>query len=434
MLFKLQQLLPWSIPLFLLSVSKTSSAQTSDWDAAYTKALASLAKLSQNEKAGIVTGTEWMNGSCVGNTLKPSIDFPSLCLQDGPLGIRYANPVTAFPAGINAGATWDRTLINDRGAALGAEAKALGVHVSLGPVAGPLGKIPEGGRLWEGFSVDPYLSGVAMMETISGVQGSGAQACAKHYIGNEQELNRDTMSANIDDRTLHELYLWPFADAVRANVASVMCSYNQINSTYACENAAALNHTLKTELGFKGYVVSDWNAQHTTAGSANAGLDMTMPGSDLNNPPGNVLWGQNLLNAITSGQVEQSRLDDMVTRILAAWYLVGQDQGYPAVQFNSWNGGQAAVNVTGDHATVVRNVARDSIILLKNDNNTLPLAKPKSLAVIGSDAEVNSAGPNACTDRGCDTGTLAMGWGSGTCQFPVSLYSFIIQPLASYIC
>nr|ATQ35964.1 beta-glucosidase [Talaromyces piceae] len=425
MLSKLQHLVAPSILLSLFAVSKTTSAQTSDWDEAYSKALDSLAKLSQNEKIGIVTGTSWQNGSCVGNTYQPSsIDYPSLCLQDGPLGIRYANPVTAFPAGINAGATWDRSLIKDRGAALGEEAKSLGVHVSLGPVAGPLGKVPQGGRLWEGFSVDPYLSGVAMTETINGVQGAGAQACAKHYIGNEQETNRNYIDSTIDDRAFHELYLWPFADAVRANVASVMCSYNKVNGTYTCENPAVLNHTLKTELGFKGYIMSDWGAQHTTSGSANAGLDMTMPGSDLSNPPGNVLWGQKLADAISNGEVEQSRLDDMVTRILAAWYLVGQDQGYPSVQFNSWNGGQTSANVTGDHATVVRNVARDSIVLLKNDNNTLPLSKPNSLAIIGSDAAVNPDGPNACSDRGCDTGTLAMGWGSGTCEFP-----YLVGPL-----
>lgn len=153
---------------------------TSGWDSAYTKAQTALAKLSQDEKAGIVTGMTWEGGPCVGNTYAAnSIGYPSLCLQDSPLGIRFANPVTAFPAGINAGATWDRSLLYARGAAMGAEAKGLGVHVQLGPVAGPLGKNPDGGRNWEGFSVDPYLSGVGMEETIRGMQNSGVQACAK---------------------------------------------------------------------------------------------------------------------------------------------------------------------------------------------------------------------------------------------------------------
>lgn len=256
-----------------------------------------------------------------------------------------------------------------------------------------------------------------MAQTITGMQDAGVQACAKHYIGNEQELNRETMSSNIDDRTMHELYLWPFADAVKANVASVMCSYNKLNgSTWACENEKSLNGLLKGELDFQGYVMSDWNAHHTTNGAANAGMDMSMPGTDFNGQ--NLLWGQNLLNAISSGAVSQSRLDDMVTRILAAWYLVGQDGGYPSVSWSSWNGGTGAPKVSGNHAAVARQIARDGVVLLKNNNNALPLSKPASLALIGQDAIVNPQGPNACIDRGCDTGTLAMGWGSGTADFP----------------
>jgi beta-glucosidase len=147
---------------------------------------------------------------------------------------------------------------------------------------------------------------------------------------------------------------------------------------------------------------------------------MTMPGSDFNSPPGSIFWGPNLQKAVADGSVPQARLDDMVTRILAAWYLLNQDKGYPEVTFSSWDGGKASVNVTDHHATVAHEVARDSIVLLKNQANALPLGRPKSLAVIGSDAIVNPDGPNACSDRGCDTGTLAMGWGSGTAQFPVS--------------
>lgn len=243
----------------------------------------------------------------------------------------------------------------------------------------------------------------------------------KHWLGNEQEHNRETMSSNIGDRATHELYLWPFMNAVKANVASVMCSYNKLNGTWACESDAVLNDLLKEELGFPGYVMSDWNAQHTGVNSALAGLDMTMPGSDFNKPPGSIFWGPNLVEAVTNGSVPQSRLDDMATRILAAWYLLGQDQGYPEVTFSSWNGGKATVDVTADHASVVRTVARDSIVLLKNQEHALPLRKPKSLAIIGQDAIVNPDGPNACVDRGCNTGTLAMGWGSGTAEFPVSM-------------
>lgn len=216
------------------------------------------------------------------------------------------------------------------------------------------------------------------------------------------------MSSRVDDRSMHELYLWPFADSVRAGVSSVMCSYNKINGTWACENDNALNKLLKQELGFQGYVMTDWDAQHSTVQAANTGLDMTMPGSDFNG--GTILWGPQLTSAVNSGQVAQSRVDDMVRRILAAWYLVGQDAGYPPINIQA--------NVQGDHKTNVRAVARDGIVLLKNTGSILPLKKPAKLALVGSAAVVNPSGANACTDRGCNTGTLGMGWGSGTSEYP----------------
>ncbi|RDL36358.1 Glycoside hydrolase [Venustampulla echinocandica] len=410
--------------LLALATPVFGAAGDGDWAAAYTKAKAALGKLSNQDKVNMVTGSGWQKGPCVGNTVAiNSINYPALCLQDGPLGIRYAQQVTAFPAGITTGSTWDPSLMYARGYAIGEEAKGLGVHVQLGPVAGPLGKIPTGGRNWEGFAADPYLSGIAMAETVEGMQAAGVQACAKHYIGNEQELHRGTQSANIDDRTNHELYLWPFADAVKANVTSVMCSYNKFNTTWVCENKQLLTNILKDELDFQGYVVSDWAGQHSTAGSANAGLDMTMPGDNFGD--NKFLWGSALLQAIQTSEVPQSRLDDMVTRILASWYFVGQDKGYPSVQgWTSWNGGIGGPNVQGDHKNVARAIARDGIVLLKNDDNALPLKKPASLAIIGDDAIVNPKGANSCEDRGCDSGTLAMGWGSGTADFP-----YLIAPL-----
>lgn len=394
---------------FGLSLTSPALAQTFDWAAAYTKANAALAKLSLQDKVNIVTGVGWDKGPCVGNTQDiSSISYPQLCLQDSPLGIRFGKASTAFTPGIRAASTWDIDLIRQRGQFMGAEAKAAGIHVQLGPVAGPLGKIAQGGRNWEGFGPDPYLTGIAMAETIQGMQGSGVQATAKHYILNEQEKNRETMSSRVDDRSMHELYLWPFADSVKAGVASVMCSYNKINGTWACENDNALNKLLKQELGFQGYVMTDWNAQHSTVQAANTGLDMTMPGSDFNG--GTVLWGPELTKAVNNGQVAQSRVDDMVKRILAAWYVVGQDTGYPPINIQA--------NVQGDHKTNVRAVARDGIVLLKNTGSILPLKKPTKLALVGSAAVVNPSGANACTDRGCNTNSLGMGWGSGTSEYP----------------
>ncbi|KAI0188629.1 glycosyl hydrolase family 3 N terminal domain-containing protein [Xylaria flabelliformis] len=386
-----------------------SSADGLDWAAAYTKANAALAKLSSSDKINIVTGVGWNKGPCVGNTpAVNSIGYPQLCLQDSPLGVRYGKSVNAFTPGIQAASTWDRTLIRQRGQYLGEETKGCGVHVLLGPVAGPLGKNPLGGRNWEGFGADPYLQGISMAETIQGMQGAGIQATAKHFILNEQELNRETMSSSVDDRTMHELYLWPFADAVHADVASVMCSYNKINGTWACENDGIMNKLLKQELGFQGYVMTDWNAQHTTQPAANTGLDMSMPGSDFNG--NNVLWGSKLTQAVSSGQVQQSRVDDMVRRILASWYLVGQDKSYPSINLGA--------NVQGTHKDNIRAVARDGIVLLKNDGNVLPLKKPAKLGLVGSAAVIGQHGQNACQDQACDSGALGMGWGSGTAPYP----------------
>ena len=147
---------------------------------------------------------------------------------------------------------------------------------------------------------------------------------------------------------------------------------------------------------------------------------MTMPGTDFSG--GNVFWGPQLQSAIDKKQVQQSRLDDMVKRVLSSWYLLGQDKGYPNATFSSWNIGTRQVG--GNHKTNVRATARDGIVLLKNNNATLPFKKPKSIAVIGSDSIVAPKGANACVDRGCNDGTLAMGWGSGSVEFP-----YLIAPL-----
>jgi beta-glucosidase len=167
-----------------------------------------------------------------------------------------------------------------RGVEMGSEFKAKGAHVILAPSCGPLGRSALGGRNWEGFSPDPYLTGIAMKETISGLQSNGLQTCAKHLILNEQESQRNpsfpngtmqfadhpeatikAVSENADDRTTHEIYLWPFADAVKAGVSSVMCGYNRVNQTFACQNSKILNGLLKDELGFQGYVMSDWGTK-----------------------------------------------------------------------------------------------------------------------------------------------------------------------------
>ncbi|CAA7266631.1 unnamed protein product [Cyclocybe aegerita] len=415
---------PSTTPTSLPPVA-TPPNMSPEWQAAYEKARVAVARLSLQDKVNLATGVGWQNGHCVGNTPAISpISFPGLCLQDSPLGVRFADLVSAFPAAINVAATFNRTLMRQRGEAMGDEFRGKGIHVALGPMMN-LARVPAGGRNWEGFGSDPYLSGEGAYETIIGIQSHGVQANAKHYINNEQEHSRETSSSNVDDRTQHELYALPFLRSVQANVASVMCSYNQINGSFACENDKMLNGILKGEFGFPGYVMSDWAATHSTL-SVNKGLDMTMPG-DITFGSGTTYFGNSLVSAVQSGSVSQARIDDLAIRILAAWYLTKQDSGFPPVNFHAWNLNDPFnkhVNVQGDHKNIIREIGAASTVLLKNVGGTLPLKAPRSIGIIGNGAGPSSRGPNGYSDRGGTDGVLAMGWGSGTADFP-----YLITPL-----
>ncbi|KAI0778053.1 beta-glucosidase [Trametes elegans] len=396
-----------------------------EWAAAYAKARPIVANLSNTDKANLGTGLGQFGGACIGNT--HSIDaipgFSGFCLQDSPVGVRFVSGNSVFPAQINAAATFNRTLIRARGAAMGAEFRGKGIHVALGPMMN-LMRAPAAGRNWEGAGGDPYLTGEVAFELIQGVQSQGVQACAKHFLNNEQEHFRDSSSSNVDDRTQHELYLHPFLRSVQANVASVMCSYNQVNGTYACENDGTINRLLKGELGFQGYVMSDWYATHSTSPAANGGLDMTMPGDEFF-ASFSSYFGDNLVNAVKKDDVTQERLDDMATRILAAWFMLGQDSGYPEVNFNSWLSFLGHnVNVQGDHAGLIRTMGAASAVLLKNKGGVLPLSAPQSIAVVGSGARSAILGPNECLDHSCNDGVLAVGWGSGSASF-----QYLVAPL-----
>lgn len=432
----------------------------SQWAESYAKAAKMVGSMTLAEKVNITTGTGWAMGLAVGNT-GPAINagFPSLALQDGPLGIRFADNATAFPAGITVGATWNRELMYQRGQAHGREARGKGINVLLGPSVGPLGRMPAGGRNWEGFGPDPYLQGIAAAETIRGIQGEGVMATVKHFVANEQEHFRQpwawgiphALSSNVDDRTMHELYAWPFADAVKAGVASVMCSYNMVNNSYACGNSKLLNGILKDELGFQGFVMSDWLAQQSGVASALAGLDMSMPGDGLGWTDGKSLWGPHLSRAVLNGSLPVSRLDDMTVRIVASWYQLGQDDTSRfdgnGPNFSSWtkhkmghiSDGSSSpqdqvevnhyVNVQQNHSILAREVAIEGTVLLKN-TGILPLARSglpsatkdeadtkTNIGIFGDDAGPG-LGPNFCDDRGCNEGTLGSGWGSGAVEFP----------------
>ncbi|KAJ7367385.1 glycoside hydrolase family 3 protein [Mycena albidolilacea] len=397
--------------LLLLTIS-ASAQSSSSWKEAYLKAEQAVSQLTLTDKVNVLTAR------CIGNTFAvPSIDFPGFCLEDSPLGVRLASNVSAFPAAINAASTFNRTLMRQRGEAMGAEFRGKGVNVALGPMMN-LMRAPAAGRNWEGFGADPYLSGEGAFETITGMQSQGVQATAKHFVNNEQEHFRTTSTSDVDDRF--------FLRSVQAEVAAIMCSYNQINGTYACENDKTINGILKGEFGFQGYVMSDWGATHTTARAVLSGLDVTMPGDRVAGTNSS-FFGTTLVSSVQNGTVPESRVDDMALRTLAAWYKLGQDQGYPPVNFDSHNNSAAddeRVDVQGDHKVLIREIGKASTVLLKNTAGALPLTNIKTIGIIGNGAGPAARGPNGFPNRQGDDGVLAMGWGSGTATFP-----YLITPL-----
>jgi len=235
------------------------------WKDSYDKAARIVANMTLAEKVNITSGTGFTMDRCVGNTgSAPRFGFPNLCLQDSALGVARTQGNTAFPAGITVGATFNKELMYARGKAWGEEARGKGVNIQLGPAVGPIGRKPRGGRNWEGFGADPSLQAYAGAATIRGIQENGVIATIKHFLLNEQEMYRmdlpiphgvkKAISSNIDDRSLHELYAWPFAEGIRAGVGAVMTAYNDVNGSASSQNSKLINGILKDEMGFQGLV------------------------------------------------------------------------------------------------------------------------------------------------------------------------------------
>ncbi|KAG8698817.1 hypothetical protein FRC09_007008, partial [Ceratobasidium sp. 395] len=421
------------------------------WEGAFKKARDIVAKMTVEEKVNLTTGLG-AHTPCGGNTGEiPRFGIPSFCLQDGPTGVRPADFASQFPSQVTVAATWDRDLFYQRAYAIGSEFRDKGVHVALAPVTGgPLGRSPLGGRNWEGFSADPYLSSVGSYLSVVGFQDAGVVATSKHYILYEQETQRNQyrpfpeynvthhplpISSDLGDAAFHETYLLSFAEAVRAGTGSIMCSYNRINGSYGCENPDSLNRILKGELNYQGYVMSDWFAQWTNESAPLNGLDMTMPGTGF--------WGPKLVELVESGDIPMARLDDMAHRILTPYYALGQDTGFPPLSFNTGGihnkdyvstiRGNKNVNVQRDHYKLIRKIGEESTTLLKNvrsGGGGLPLQRPQFLAVFGQDAGPNPGGllvcgpTNLCPGGSTNNGTNSVGGGSGA-TFP----PYIVTPL-----
>lgn len=326
-----------------------------------------IAQMTLEEKAALCTGaTAWTT------TPIERLNLPELFVADGPHGVRRvpdvesiafdALPSTCFPTASATASTWDRDLLHELGQALAEEALALGVGVVLGPGAN-MKRTPLCGRNFEYISEDPYLAGELAASLINGLQSRGVGASLKHYAANNQEYQRMTIDAIIDERALREIYLPAFEAAVKqAQPWSVMCSYNRINGVYGSEHRKLLTEILKEEWGFEGFVVSDWGAVHDRVAALRGGLDLEMPGPR----PQSV---QAVVDAVRRGELDEALLDESVRRILR---IVFKAAAHP-------KGG--AYDAAAHHA-LARRLAAESMVLLKNDG-ILPLRDVRRIAVIG---------------------------------------------------
>ncbi len=306
----------------------------------------------------------------------PRLCIPDLYLNDAGAGVGdQEENVVAFPAPIAQASSWDRSLQREFGRALGWEAWHKGVNVQLAPNVN-IARVPMNGRNSEAFGEDPFLTGQVGVAEIRGIQDNNVIATVKHYALNNHEQNRMTVSSDADERTIHEIYLPAFEAAVKqGDVGSVMCSYNRIDGTYACENPRMLDGILKGELGFDGFVMSDWSGTHSTVQAANSGLDMEM------GPAPGQYYGDALKAAIQSGQVPAARLDDMVLRILRPMFARGIFEHPHAPEPDAF----AADVRRPEDLTLARKISEEGTVLLKNAGNVLPLTgNGKRVAVIGS--------------------------------------------------
>jgi beta-glucosidase len=329
-------------------------------------------------KVRLLTGTDsWRTEAC------PAIGLRPMVTSDGPAGVRGTvrderNPSASLPCPSALGATWDPDLVRELAAALGREARSKGVDILLAPTVN-LMRTPLGGRGFEFFAEDPVLTATLAVAFVRGVQSAGVAAAVKHYVGNDSETGRWTYDARIGERTLRELYLAPFEACVRDGEAwLIMAAYNRVNGQPMTENVRLLRDVLKNEWGFRGVVVSDWHAARSTAATAVATLDLSMPGPD--GP-----WGELLAEAVLTGDVSEELLDDKVVRLIRLARQVGAlsdpDDGRLA-------GSEGRAEPEPVNPGLLTRAAAAAFVMLRNSGDTLPLdpAALRRLAVIGPNA------------------------------------------------
>lgn len=298
------------------------------------------------------------------------LGIPALTLADGRAAVgNGARAVTLLPAPIAAASGWDPEILYAYGQVLGEEQWAKGTNVALGPSIDVV-RVPEWGRTFESYGEDPYFNGQMAVAEIKGIQSEGPLADANMYVTMNQESNRFKEDSRVDERTLQEIYLPPFAAAIKqGGVGTVMCAYVKTNGVYSCENRELLKEILRKQLKFDGWVMSDWGATHSTVEAANNGLDQEMPGDEF--------FGAKLKQAVMDGQVSRDVLDGHVQNILVPMLRQGLFDRSPK---GTWSSNARSP----EHDKFSRNVAEQGTVLLKNNGNILPLRSTLSVAVIGT--------------------------------------------------
>ena len=392
----------WSAALPARAVAQTKKTPAAWMDKRLSpdqRADLALAQMTQDEKLQLVHGTGWgvlREGAPVppddngGAGFVPGIKrlgIPDIQLADSAVGIRMAalhgRYATLLPSTLGAASSWDTNAAYQYGSVIGRELRAQGYNMSIGGGV-DLMREPRNGRNFEYAGEDPLLAGRMTGNLMKGLQAQQVMGDIKHYALNDQETGRNILNVVLDRKSMRESDLLAFQIALEiAQPAAVMCSYNKMDGDYACENDYTLNQVLKKDFGFKGWVLSDWEGTHSTVKAALNGLDQEQPGSGF--------FGDALKKAIADGQVPQSRLDDMVHRILRSMFATGVIDNPPVhAVVDPFQGRDDA-----------QHIAEESIVLLKNANGILPL-RPAigSIALIGSHADLGvlSGGGSAQVD------------------------------------
>jgi beta-glucosidase len=338
-------------------------------------------QLTLDEKIGLLHGYDGFYTGAIDHAGVPRTKF-----TDGPVGTRNDGASTAYPAGALLAATWDPAIAHREGEALGRDARSRGDHILLGPGVN-IYRQPQNGRNFEYLGEDPFLAGQMDVGYIQGVQSQGVAACVKHYACNNQETRRDDVNVHVDERTLHEIYLPAFEAAItQGHARAIMASYNKINGFWATANHYLLTDVLRKEWGFDGIAMSDWGAVHDTLGPMTAGLDLEMPDPHYFNP-------RTLQPLLDSGKITQADIDEKVKHILHVEVEMGwldREQKDPSIKKDD----------DANDATALA-VAREGIVLLKNQGGLLPLDRTKvhKIVVVGPAGDTYVAGGGSSYTR-----------------------------------